>query len=131
MMYIHEINNELTFRQCPCCQKTFDKEIICPLDGQLLCPLTTEHLIGYQINDFIVLSKIGSGGSSTVYLAAHQTTLWVASCMNAYQVKRFFPRKIHLPVSSMGTILSNWQQAAITQLRTVRHLIATVVSQRS
>lgn len=55
---------------CPTCDENFDDErTVCPADQTLLCPVGKDSLIGQQVQNFEIISRIGSGSSSNVYLA--------------------------------------------------------------
>ncbi len=56
---------------CPSCNEEFDEQEHneCPIDKEPLWPIEEDSLIGKQISEFEIISKIGTGSSSNVYAA--------------------------------------------------------------
>lgn len=66
-----QISLRIQTKVCPTCDEHFDNDehTVCPVDKTLLCPVGKDSLIGRQVSNFEIISRIGSGSSSNVYLA--------------------------------------------------------------
>lgn len=65
----------INLKVCPHCQSQFANadETVCPHDSSLLCPISSDPLIGSFIGNYVVLAEVGTGGSGKVYKAEHRS----------------------------------------------------------